>query len=171
MRQRPHYPQVRELTHDEVDATARCLNEHWPGRTPARTHVKWNHQLVIEWRPDSGPVIEQRLPLVHLAEHITVDPPKNGDELAPVIVPPLCEEHPTNYRQDRPGEQWHIVPENEHGLRGRALCGAPRQGTRLSEAHAQLAPLPPERMCPHCLDLLDSVTGSDSNDVLASTAF
>jgi hypothetical protein len=156
MRQRPHYPQVREPYHDEVDLTAPCLNEHWPGRTPARIHVESNH-LVIEWPPDSGPVIEHRLPLAHLAEHIAVIPHR--------------EEHPTNYRQDRAGEQWHIVPENEHGLRGRALCGAPRQGTNLSEAHAQSAPLPPEWMCPNCLDLLDGATATDSNDVLPSAAF
>jgi hypothetical protein len=138
MRQRPRYPQTRELTQVEVDAAATYLHEHWPGRTPARTHVEWNHQLVIEWLPDNGPVIEQRIPLVYLAEHTEVNPV-------------------TNYRQDRNGEHWHIVPENEHGLRGRALCGAPRQGTRLSEAHAQSAPVPPERMCPHCVDLLNGV--------------
>jgi hypothetical protein len=158
MRQRAHYPQTRLLTVHETDAAARCFNEHWPGRTVARIHVEWNSQLVIEWSPGSGPVIEQRLPLAHLAEHGV-----------PPLAAPATQEHPTTYRQDRAGELWHIVPHDEHGLRGRALCGAPRQGTRISEAYAQAKPLP-EQMCRHCLQRLDSVDGKAPSDVLISTA-
>ena len=54
---------------------------------------------------------------------------------------------PWTYRRDRLGERWHIVPAGEHGIRGRALCGEPRQGTRLFEGHAETEPGPPELMC------------------------
>ena len=151
MRRRPHYPQVRDLDDDEVAAVASCLRAHWPDRTPTRVHVEGNYWVIVDWPSDSGPVIEQRLRLDHLAEH-------------------LVERVPTNYRQDRTGEQWHIVPDNEHGLRGRTLCGAPRQGSRLSEAHAQSAPLPPELLCQRCAELLDSVTTTVAKDVLPAAA-
>lgn len=152
MRQRAHYPQIRVLTTDESDAAVRCLNEHWPGRTPARTHVEWNSQVVIQWQADSGPVTEQRFLLAHLAEH----PVR-------VLAAPTTQERSKNYRQDRAGELWHIVPDNEHGLRGRALCGAPRQGTRLSEGHTEVPPSA-EQMCRHCLERLDSAPGKGSSD-------
>jgi hypothetical protein len=54
------------------------------------------------------------------------------------------------YRRDRWGEPWHIVPVGEHGLRGRALCGEPRQGTPLSESHANTQPRPPQCLCSRC---------------------
>ena len=59
---------------------------------------------------------------------------------------------PWTYRRDRLGERWHIVPAGEHGIRGRALCGEPRQGTRLSEGHAEIQPGPPELMCQRCAE-------------------
>jgi diadenosine tetraphosphatase ApaH/serine/threonine PP2A family protein phosphatase len=158
MRYRAHSPQTRSLTLEETHATAQCLKEHWPSRTVARMHVEWNSQLVIEWSPGSGPVIEQRLPLAHVAEHGV-----------PLLAAPAAPEHSTNYRQDRAGELWHIIPQNEHGLRGRALCGAPRRGTRLSEAHAETPPTR-EQMCWQCLDRLDSVDGKERSDVLVSAA-
>jgi hypothetical protein len=158
MRRRAHYPQIRELTPDETGAAARWLNEHWPGRATAHVHIEWNNQLVIEWQAGSGPVIEQRFPLAHLAVHAV-----------PIIADVPAEQHSTNYRQDRAGEYWHIIPDNEHGLKGRALCGAPRQGTRLSEAHANVPPSR-ERMCRHCLEQLDSALGKDHSNVLVSTA-
>jgi hypothetical protein len=80
-----------------------------------------------------------------------------------------AQEHSTSYRQDRAGEGWHIVSPNEYGMTGRALCGAPRQGTRLSEAHAE-APPSRERMCPRCLERFDGTSGKESSDVLVSTA-
>jgi hypothetical protein len=161
MRLRAYSPHTRTLTPDETDDTARCMNAHWPGRTAVRMHVESNSQLVIEWSPGSGPVIEQRLPLAHLAEHT---PPG-------AVSAPRAREHSTSYRQDRAGERWHIVPDNEHGWRGRALCGAPRQGTPLSETHAVAPPAsPPEHVCPHCLARLNSVPRKDPRDVLVSTA-
>jgi hypothetical protein len=57
------------------------------------------------------------------------------------------------YRRDRLGERWHIVPAGEHGIRGRALCGEPRQGTALSEGHAETAPVLPDLMCRRCAEL------------------
>jgi hypothetical protein len=57
------------------------------------------------------------------------------------------------YRRDRIPEAWHIVPAGEHGAHGRTLCGEPRQGTRLSEAHAEVEPLPPDTLCPRCVAL------------------
>jgi hypothetical protein len=158
MRSRAHPPQTRSLTLEETHATARCLNEHWPGRTVVRMHVEWNSQLVIEWSPGSGPVIEQRLPLAHLAEHDV-----------PPVAAPTAPEYSINYRQDRAGELWHIIPQNEHGLRGRALCGAPRQGTRLSEAHAAVSPVR-NQMCRQCLDRLASADGKEPGDVLVPAA-
>ena len=56
------------------------------------------------------------------------------------------------YRRDRLGEGWHIVPAGELGIRGRALCGQPRQGTRLSEGYADSLPPPPERLCQACAE-------------------
>jgi hypothetical protein len=56
------------------------------------------------------------------------------------------------YRRDRWGERWHIIPAGEHGTHGRALCGEPRQGTRLSEGHAELPPAPPEELCLDCAE-------------------
>jgi hypothetical protein len=56
-------------------------------------------------------------------------------------------------------------------LRGRALCGAPRQGTRLSEAHAEVPPAsPPDHICGHCLAQLNSGPRKEPGDVLVSTA-
>jgi hypothetical protein len=57
------------------------------------------------------------------------------------------------YRRDRLGEHWHIVPSGEHGLRGRALCGEPRQGTPLSEGHAATQPRLPQRLCGRCAEI------------------
>ena len=56
------------------------------------------------------------------------------------------------YRRDRWGEGWHIVPAGELGSRGRALCGAPRQGTPLSEGYADSEPRRPERLCQACAE-------------------
>ena len=156
MRRRPHQTQQRNLTPEESEATARCLSEHWPGRMAARTFVESSNQLVIEWQAGSGPVIEQRFSIEHLAEHaVLMNAGTSGQE------------HSTNYRQDRAGELWHVIPDNEHQLRGRALCGAPRQGTRLSETNATTAPSRAQ-MCELCLERLDRVAGKDSSDVLVS---
>jgi len=54
------------------------------------------------------------------------------------------------YRRDRVGERWHIVPAGEHGVKGRALCGEPRQGTRLSEGHSTTEPRSADALCPQC---------------------
>ena len=56
------------------------------------------------------------------------------------------------YRRDRFGEAWHLVPAGELGPRGRTACGEPRQGTRLSETYAEVAPTPPEVLCPSCTE-------------------
>jgi hypothetical protein len=56
------------------------------------------------------------------------------------------------YRRDRLGEGWHIVPAGELGIRGRTLCGEPRQGTPLSEAYADSEPGAPERLCQACAE-------------------
>jgi hypothetical protein len=45
---------------------------------------------------------------------------------------------PYTYRRDRQGECWHIMRAGERGPRGQTLCGEPRQGTRLSEAYAEM---------------------------------
>src|SRR5919198_45426 len=60
---------------------------------------------------------------------------------------------PISYRRDRFGESWHLVPAGELGPRGRSLCGEPRQGTRLSETYAEIAPSPPELLCSRCTDV------------------
>jgi hypothetical protein len=57
---------------------------------------------------------------------------------------------PVTFRRDRFGECWHLVPAGALGPRGRALCGAPRQGTPLSESYAEVQPAPPERICDSC---------------------
>ncbi len=156
-RRRPHHTQQRDLTSEESELTARCLSEHWPGRMAARTYIERGNQLVIDWQTGSGPVTEQRFSLEHLAEHSVR-----------MHTGSPAQEQLTNYRQDRAGELWHIVPDNEHQLRGRALCGEPRQGTPLSETHTTTVPSRAS-MCQRCLERLDSVAGKDSSDVLVST--
>jgi hypothetical protein len=56
------------------------------------------------------------------------------------------------YRRDRIGETWHIVPAGERGVNGRAACGEPRQGTRLSEGHSTTEPRSPEALCQQCAE-------------------
>ncbi len=60
------------------------------------------------------------------------------------------------YRRDRWGEDWHIVPDGERGVRGRTVCGEPRQGTPLSEGYSAAVPPPPERICLRCAALAPS---------------
>jgi hypothetical protein len=57
---------------------------------------------------------------------------------------------PVTYRRDRLGECWHMVPAGERGVRGRTLCGEPRQGTPLSETYAETRPAPPDCVCERC---------------------
>ena len=59
---------------------------------------------------------------------------------------------PFTYRRDRFGECWHLVPAGERGVKGRTLCGEPRQGTPLSETYAEIAPDPPECICRRCAE-------------------
>ena len=59
---------------------------------------------------------------------------------------------PVTYRRDRFGENWHLIPAGELGVRGRSLCGEPRQGTSLSETYAEIAPVPPDGLCPRCVE-------------------
>ena len=49
------------------------------------------------------------------------------------------------------GESWHLIPAAELGAHRRSLCGAPRQGTRLSETYAEVRPQPPEEICTRCV--------------------
>jgi len=154
MRRRAHYPERRELTSDELAQLATFIDEYWPGRSVARVHVESRSGLTIEWAPGSGPVSQIRLPLEYLQRNTV---PKL------VAVPGAMAA--TTYRQDRSGEAWHIIPVNEHGPRGRSLCGKPRQGTRLSEMLASLAPTPPEYVCQACLDHDSSASSKDTRDV------
>ena len=59
---------------------------------------------------------------------------------------------PVTYRRDRFGENWHLIPAGEFGVRGRSLCGEPRQGTSLSETYADVPPGPPDTLCPRCVE-------------------
>jgi hypothetical protein len=59
---------------------------------------------------------------------------------------------PVTYRRDRLGENWHLIPAGELGVRGRSLCGEPRQGTALSETYAETPPLTREALCPRCVE-------------------
>lgn len=59
---------------------------------------------------------------------------------------------PVTYRRDRFGENWHLIPAGELGVRGRSLCGEPRQGTSLSETYADILPGLPETLCPRCAE-------------------
>ena len=61
-------------------------------------------------------------------------------------------EPPVTFRRDRFGECWHLIPPGELGPRGRALCGQPRQGTRLSETYAEIQPDRTECMCQLCAE-------------------
>jgi len=72
---------------------------------------------------------------------------------------------PYTYRRDRLGECWHIVPAGERGPRGRTLCGEPRQGTRLSEAYAEIEPSPPECICQRCTEANRAQRTSSTGDV------
>ena len=56
------------------------------------------------------------------------------------------------YRRDRFGENWHLIPAGELGVRGRSLCGEPRQGTSLSETYADMPPVAPDTLCPRCVE-------------------
>jgi len=158
MRRRAHYPERRELTSDELAQLAAFIDGFWPGRSVARVHVESNRGLIIDWAPGSGPVSRIRLPLEYLQRNTV---PKL------VAVPGAMAA--TTYRQDRSGEAWHIIPVNEHGPRGRSLCGEPRQGTRLSEMLAFLAPTPPEYVCQACLDHVSGASNKDTPDVRFST--
>ncbi len=160
MRRRAHYPQTRELTRDETTLAAAYVDKHWPGRSFVKAQVEWNQYLIVDWQPGSGPVSQIRLPLALLDQPLA----------APVMLAPASTVLSSTYRQDRFGEHWHIIPMNEHGTHGRAMCGEPRQGTRLSETHAEAAPAPPEHMCPRCLERVGNANGKDSPDVRLSTA-
>ncbi len=59
---------------------------------------------------------------------------------------------PVTYRRDRFGENWHLIPAGELGVRGRSLCGEPRQGTSLSETYADIPPGPPDTLCARCVE-------------------
>ena len=59
---------------------------------------------------------------------------------------------PVTYRRDRFGENWHLIPAGELGVRGRTLCGEPRQGTPLSETYADIPPVTPDTLCPRCVE-------------------
>jgi hypothetical protein len=69
---------------------------------------------------------------------------------------------PVTYRRDRFGECWHLVPAGELGVRGRTLCGEPRQGTHLSETYADDRPGPSECICPRCTEVDAIKQGSRS---------
>lgn len=56
------------------------------------------------------------------------------------------------YRRDRFGENWHLIPAGELGVRGRSLCGEPRQGTSLSETYAFAPRGAPDTLCARCLE-------------------
>ncbi|HEY3061158.1 MAG TPA: hypothetical protein VGL99_19505 [Chloroflexota bacterium] len=157
MRGRAHYPETRELTLDETARAAAYVEQHWPGRAIVRASVEWSRYLIVDWQPGSGPVSQLRLPLALLGQALFAPP---RDTAAPSAT----------YRQDRYGEHWHIIPVNEHGTHGRAVCGEPRQGTRLSETHAEVAPTPPEHMCPRCLERVGNASRKDSPDVRLSPA-
>jgi hypothetical protein len=159
MRHRVRYPKTRELTSAELAQLALLTDEYWPGRPVGHTQIEWNSQPVIEWAPGSGPVSQSRLPLEYLARNTV-----------PVVVVEADATAGPIYRQDRLGEAWHIIPFNEHGARGRALCGEPRQGTRLSEMLASLAPAPPASVCQECLDHVGTAGRKDTPHVRFSTS-
>jgi hypothetical protein len=69
---------------------------------------------------------------------------------------------PVTFRRDRFGECWHLIPAGELGVRSRALCGQPRQGTPLSETYADIQPAPPERLCESCTEVY---TNRSTHDV------
>jgi hypothetical protein len=156
MRRRAHYPQTRELTRDETTLATAYIDQYWPGRSVVKARVEWNSYLIVDWQPGSGPVSQLRLPLA-LLDH-------------PASAPVVVASPGTTYRQDRFGEHWHIIPINDHGTHGRAVCGEPRQGTRLSETHAEVAPTPPEHVCPRCLEHVGTASRKDFPDVRLSTA-
>ena len=160
MRRRVRAPATRPLTPDEIARTRLLIDALWPGRIMAQQYVEWDRYLIIDWLPGGSPVSQVRLPIAYL-----------DDRTATRVRAPMSDDLPSlSYRQDRSGEPWHIIPPNEHGIHGRALCGEPRQGTRLSESLAEWAPTPPQRLCPSCHEQTGAATRKDAPDVQLSPA-
>jgi hypothetical protein len=160
MHRRARAPVTRPLTPDEIARTRLLIDDLWPGRIVAQQYVEWDRYLIIDWLPGGGPVTQVRLPIAYL----------DGRTTTPVRAPTSDDLPSPSYRQDRSGEPWHIIPPNEHGTHGRALCGEPRQGTRLSESHAEWATTPPQRLCPSCREKTSAATRKDSPNVQLSPA-
>jgi len=160
MHRRARTPTMRPLTSDEAARVTRLSDELWPGRRVAQQYVEWNQYLIIDWQPGSGPVTQVRMPLKYLEQRATAPVrAESSDDLASL-----------GYRQDRSDEPWHIIPHNEHGTHGRALCGTPRQGTRLSESYAESQPPPPQRVCQTCEERASTASRKDSPHVQLFTA-